>query len=75
MKILAQIKYGRMIYIVQHNFYTRKKNKSFLDAEECLNYAMKIPEWVERIDPSIMTYIKENNHIIRGKGGFREFCV
>ena len=69
MKLLLY-KNAKKKYVVNYN----KRCYSFKTINECLDYAMDIPEFLTDIDAYYLDYITKTNHMIQRKGGFMEFC-
>ena len=69
MKLLLY-KNAKKKYVVNYN----KRCYSFIEIEDCLNYAMDIGEYLTDIDAYFLDYIKKTGHRIQRKGGFIEFC-
>ena len=75
MKIQTCVRCDRRIYIVQHDTEITRKNKSFQNIIDCLNYACGINEYILHIDPIIIDYIERTHHPIERKGGYAEFVI
>ena len=69
MKLLLY-KDAKKKYVVNYN----KRCYSFVEIEDCLDYAMDIGEYLTDIDAYFLDYIKKTNHRIQRKGGLMEFC-
>jgi len=52
-----------------------RHHKSFKTIEEAADFACIQGEYIESCHKDVVDFVKKNNHKMKYKGGFQEFCV